>query len=73
MENAIRKQNITINGSECPEVALVERMDGKSSEDRSWFREFLSSIFSSPDLDYSQFMQLESKKTRHQIELSRWY
>lgn len=73
MENAIRKQNIHVKRGEAQEIALVDQMDGKSSEDRSWFREFLCSIFSSPDLDYSQFIQLESKKTRHQIEANRWY
>ena len=72
MEIANRRQNLNIESS-APEVALVESMDRRDSEDRSWFREFLSSIFSSPDLDYSQFMQLESKKTRHQIDLRRWY
>ena len=54
-------------------IQLVDCLDVKNKEDRSWFRDFLKAIFSSPDLDYSQFVQLESKKTRHQIELNRWY
>lgn len=71
MKIANRCKNLDIESS-ASEVALVETMDRRDSEDRSWFREFLSSIFNSPDLDYSQFMQLESKKTRHRIDLRRW-
>jgi hypothetical protein len=47
---------------------LIHQIDIKNSEDRSWFWEFMTSILDSPDLDYSQFEQLESKRTRQQME-----
>ena len=47
---------------------LVDQMDIKNGEDRSWFWDFLTSILESPDLDYSQFEKSESKRTRHQME-----
>ena len=49
---------------------LLDHMDVKNNEDTPWFFEFLSSIFESPDMDYSQFQRMEAKKTRHQIERS---
>lgn len=54
-------------------LALVEEMDIKNSDDRSWFRDFLHSIFSSPDMDYSQFERLEAKKTPNQMRIDGLY
>ncbi len=49
-------------------VALVDVMETRERDDRSWFWRFLDAICSSPDLDYSQFERLESKRTRQQME-----
>ncbi len=73
MRNSIQRQKTVPIKCGQPNDALVDQMDIKSSEDRSWFQEFWSAIVSSPDLDYSQFTQIESKKTRHQMEIGRWY
>lgn len=54
-------------------LALVDEMEIKDSEDRSWFRDFLNSIFSSPDMDYSQFERLEAKKTARQMRIDGMY
>ena len=54
-------------------LALVEEMDIKNADDRSWFRDFLYSIFSSPDMDYSQFERLEAKKTPRQMRIDGLY
>lgn len=56
-----------------PEILLVDSMDQKNQEDRSWFRELLESILWSTDMDLSQFERLENKRSRHQIEIERWY
>jgi hypothetical protein len=54
-------------------VRLVDVLDAPTRADRSWFRNFLNSILSSPDLDYSQFERLESKRTRQQMERGNYY
>ncbi|MER2513198.1 MAG: hypothetical protein ABTQ25_12425 [Nitrosomonas ureae] len=59
-----RKKNEYVGSS----VALVNELDGGSDENRSWFRDFLDGIFSSPDLDYSQYEHLESKRTRQEMK-----
>ena len=51
-----------------PTLQLVEEMDIKNKDDRKWFRNFLESIFSSPDLDYSQFERIEGRRSRQQME-----
>jgi hypothetical protein len=58
-----RKKNEYVGAS----VALVNELDGRSREERSWFYEFLHGIFSSPDLDYSQFEYLETKRSRQEM------
>ena len=47
-------------------LSLVEHLEIKNRDDKKWFRSFLNSILSSPDLDYSQFERLESKRTARQ-------
>lgn len=54
-------------------LLLVDVLDGQGTESRSWFFDFLKNIFDSPDYDLSQFERLENKRTRHQIELGRFY
>lgn len=49
-------------------VMLVDVLDERHQDDRFWFWEFLHGIFSSPDLDYSQFERLEAKRTRQEME-----
>lgn len=70
MSNAAYK--IKESDTENP-LALVDAMDVRDSKDRSWFRDFLHSIFSSPDLDYSQFEHLEAKKTARQMRIDGLY
>ena len=41
---------------------LVNDLDGNKSE-RRWYWEYLKSILQSPDMDLSQFEQLENKRT----------
>ncbi len=54
-------------------VLLVNELEGVRSENKSWFWSFLRGIFESPDLDYSQFEELERKRTQHQSLLQRFY
>jgi hypothetical protein len=56
-----------------PSIKLVEHIDIKKREDRSWFREFLDEIFSSPDMDYSRFVQLEMKRTPQEMRRNGLY
>ena len=49
-------------------LQLVEEMDIQNKDDRKWFRNFLESIFSSPDFDYSQFERIEGRRSRQQME-----
>ena len=70
MSNLARKHQPVMSQAA---TTLQDHIDKRSSEDRSWFREFLNAIFSSPDLDYSKFEKLESKKTRPQVDLRKWY
>ncbi|MGK4422352.1 hypothetical protein ACSLVQ_29300, partial [Klebsiella pneumoniae] len=49
-------------------LALVDALEIRDkSTDRSWFRNFLHTLFSSPDLDLSQFERLETKRTPQQM------
>ena len=50
-------------------LSLVEHLEVRSNEDKKWFRSFLNSILSSPDLDFSQFEHLESKRTARQMRM----
>ncbi len=55
--------------------ALVETMEIRDRSDRSWFKNFLRALFSSPDLDLSQFERLEMKRTPQQMRceyFDRW-
>ncbi len=52
---------------------VVENLSVRDSEDRRWFRDFLESIFHSPDLDYSQFLELERVKCRHEFQRKHWF
>lgn len=54
-------------------VALVDELDGANEENRSWFWELLSSVFQSPDLDYSQFEKLEAKRTPQEMKRNGLY
>lgn len=54
-------------------IALVNVLDTRSREERLWFWEFLHGIFSSPDLDYSQFENLEFKRTRQEMKRNGLY
>ena len=66
MSSNLAKKRIT--NQQPAQIRLVDQMEIKNRDDRHWFQEFLNSIFSSPDLDYSQFEYLESKRTRQQME-----
>lgn len=48
-------------------LALVDTLETRDRADRSWFRSFLKAVFSSPDLDLSQFERLETKRTPQQM------
>jgi hypothetical protein len=72
MNNLAFKKAMKSEAANAP-IALVDQMDIKNSEDRSWFWTLLTSIFNSPDMDYSQFEYLESKKTHHQMKRNIWY
>lgn len=54
-------------------IALVNELDGGSKEERAWFWDFLHGIFSSPDLDYSQFDYLESKRSPQEMRRNGLY
>jgi uncharacterized membrane protein len=61
LKKARRKQSTSLS--------LVEQIEIKNGDDKKWFRCFLNSILSSPDLDYSQFERLESKRTARQMRM----
>lgn len=48
-------------------LALVDTLETRDRSDRSWFKNFLNAVFSSPDLDLSQFERLEMKRTLQQM------
>ena len=48
-------------------LALVDSLETRDDSDRSWFRSFLQAMFSSPDLDLSQFERLEMKRSPQQM------
>lgn len=52
---------------------VASQLSKRDYNDRTWFRDFLDAIFRSPDLDYSQFMEIERVKTRHELERNRLY
>lgn len=54
-------------------IALVDELDGATEENRSWFWDLLGSVFQSPDLDYSQFQQLEAKRTPQEMRRNGLY
>ena len=55
-------------------VVMLDELDSENRErDRSWFWDLLSSVLESPDLDYSQFVQIESKKTARQMRRNGFY
>lgn len=65
MNNQARKQ---VPVPHCTHsLALVEKMEIRDRSDRSWFKNFLRALFSSPDLDLSQFELLEMKRTPQQM------
>lgn len=52
---------------------LVDRISIRDVDDRRWYRDFLGSIFRSPDMDYSQFLELERMKSRQEILRKNWF
>ncbi len=73
MENTAYKRKNQKQTTAIKPLLLVDILDSQGAESRSWFFEFLKNIFESPDYDLSQFERLENKRTRHQIELGRFY
>jgi hypothetical protein len=65
MKNEARKQTPTPYRTSS--IALVNTLEIRDRSDRSWFKNFLRSLFSSPDLDLSQFERLETKRTSQQM------
>ena len=52
---------------------IVDRISIRDADDRLWYRDFLGSIFRSPDMDYSQFLELERMKSRQEILRKNWF
>lgn len=73
MSNVAKKQKLNHESQNRKSLLLVNVLDFKSQEDRSWFWDFVSGIFQSPDLDYSQFEHIENRRTPQQMRRNGFY
>ena len=56
-----------------PTVTLASAVEGPFRPKRKGFWEFLKYLFLAPDLDLKRYERLETKRTRHQIELEKFF
>ena len=56
-----------------PAANLTAAVEGPFRPKRKGVWDFLKYLFLAPDLDLKRFESLETKRTRHQIELEKFY